>query len=246
MDDEKFIHLVKQYEYLFNKHHPYFKIQHRKMEAWRRIGEQMGISDKLCMRRWTTLRDKYVRLKRKMRSLSPDETLQDWPWPLLDLMEFLAPHIISRPNRYSYDIVSVDFEPGKSPFSEEPSMSDTFPKFAKSLPLTSPTESPAEQPPERKRKKRLEEFKMDNTDAIIDTVTDSDNEPIIGTVETPKKEVEIKNTSLRGFGQMILGLMSDMDQRKQLMAIKSITDVVTKIMLEPEETTENDFFENTE
>lgn len=125
-------------------------------------------------------------------------------------------------------------------------MSDTFPKFAKTLPLTSPTESPADQPPERKRKKRLEEFKMDNSDAIIDTVTDSDNEPIIGTIEAPKKEVEIKNTSLRGFGQMILGLMSDMDQRKQLMAIKSITDVVTKIMLEPEETTENDFFENTE
>lgn len=47
MDDEKFIHLVKQYEYLFNKHHPYFKIQHRKMEAWRRIGEQMGISGKI-------------------------------------------------------------------------------------------------------------------------------------------------------------------------------------------------------
>uniref|UniRef100_A0A1B0FGC5 MADF domain-containing protein n=1 Tax=Glossina morsitans morsitans TaxID=37546 RepID=A0A1B0FGC5_GLOMM len=228
-DDEKFIQLVQEYEYLFNKHHPFFKVPHRKETAWRKIAEEMGISDKICIRRWATLRDRYVKLKRKLRSLPADETLQDIPWPLLDSMEFLAPHIVPRP-RYSYDIMSVDFKPTTIPFADEPSMSDTFPKFAESSPLQSPIEQV--EPSERKKKIKPEKERIDMV--------------VIDPIDSPKKEWEIKSPVLRGFGQMILSLMSEMDQRKQIMAMKAITDIVTKIMLEPEEAMENDFFEITE
>lgn len=63
--------------------------------SWREIAKNLDMEAMDCMKRWKTLRDKFVRLKRRMVSKSGDPGGQKTP-ALLIFMSWLTPHIKHR------------------------------------------------------------------------------------------------------------------------------------------------------
>ncbi|XP_064469881.1 transcription factor Adf-1-like [Ornithodoros turicata] len=72
LDADKLIELVRRFPYLYELSHPDFKDTQRKENTWKSIGEKLGVTGDVAMKKWVNLRDRYRKLKKdhdgKLRS----------------------------------------------------------------------------------------------------------------------------------------------------------------------------------
>ncbi|XP_064469884.1 transcription factor Adf-1-like [Ornithodoros turicata] len=72
VDAEKLIELVRRFPYLYDLSHPDFKDTQTKENTWKSIGEKLGVTGDVAMKKWVNLRDRYGKLKKdhdgKLRS----------------------------------------------------------------------------------------------------------------------------------------------------------------------------------
>ncbi|XP_017475944.1 PREDICTED: transcription factor Adf-1-like [Rhagoletis zephyria] len=142
MDDEKLIAFVSTYPEIFNKKNRYYRAVERKKSLWELIGKELNTSGEICMRRWVALRDRYGRELRKAEAPSGNEAQFYKKWHLMEAMQFLKPHIITRPVRYSQNIFASAVSPLPAVGAPLPSTSPTL-----TLPSSSPIKLPSPSPP---------------------------------------------------------------------------------------------------
>ncbi|KAM4573710.1 uncharacterized protein PAE49_008460 [Odontesthes bonariensis] len=158
--EERLIEEVRKYENLYVTSHKDYKDAQKTNNSWREIAETVEMDVITCIKKWRFLRDKYVRLRKKMASCSGDAGgVQKVP-ALYFFLSWLAPHVIHRHTSSNYykeqtsppvsvdidgslDLLSVNTRaPTESPkTSPEPSdLSSCASSPASQLPTTSQPE----------------------------------------------------------------------------------------------------------
>ena len=72
--------------------------------SWSEIAKAMDLSVPECLKRWRSLRDKFVRLRRKMSSSSGDAGGEKKVPKLVVFLSWLSPHIKHRETSSNYDV----------------------------------------------------------------------------------------------------------------------------------------------
>ncbi|KAI8125442.1 hypothetical protein FF38_14397 [Lucilia cuprina] len=237
MDDEKLIFLVQEKNEIWNKYNPLYKSIDRKKEAWIEIAHEMESTEEETIRRWTSLRDRFTReIKKREQSSESDTNIHVWPY--FEMMEFLRPHIASRPLRGRGQSIRMS-----SLFKKRsPPPSPTQPLSTESRSV-SPTASPV----------NCEEFTQIFDDPLIEPPllrkklkkSNSDvDKSFCEAVETLKKACELNearhaNPAVHAFGEMIVSTICSMNSRNQIKAMQQVTDMVMRIKLEEDELLEH-------
>ncbi|XP_047455362.1 uncharacterized protein LOC125016739 isoform X1 [Mugil cephalus] len=63
---------VRRHKHLYDPSSPDYKDRHMAANSWNEISKNIGLDVSECMRRWKNVRDKYVRLRKKLISRSGD------------------------------------------------------------------------------------------------------------------------------------------------------------------------------
>ncbi|XP_036347820.1 uncharacterized protein LOC118757196 [Rhagoletis pomonella] len=122
MDDERLIILVQAHKELYDKSSPLYKLKERKKLVWEHIARELHTTGDICLQRWLALRDRYGREMRKTTSASGSGAQYFKPWYLLEMLQFLKPHVVPRPLRCSQNICKVPL-PSQSILTVTPSYS---------------------------------------------------------------------------------------------------------------------------
>ncbi|XP_050516481.1 uncharacterized protein LOC126891346 [Diabrotica virgifera virgifera] len=97
MDIELLIQFVRSKPYLYNKAHKIFKNVQIKENAWAKIAESLQSSPEICEKTWKSLKEKFVRERRKIKKTPSGSARMDgsvWTW--FKEMEFLSDFIQER------------------------------------------------------------------------------------------------------------------------------------------------------
>uniref|UniRef100_A0A3Q2GCU9 MADF domain-containing protein n=1 Tax=Cyprinodon variegatus TaxID=28743 RepID=A0A3Q2GCU9_CYPVA len=96
--EEKLIIAFCSHPVLYDQLSYQYRDKSRKDLAWKRISEEIGLSEDVCRKRWKTLRDTYVREvkkeKERKRSGAAAGTAQRWKY--LAVLSFLEPFVTPR------------------------------------------------------------------------------------------------------------------------------------------------------
>ncbi|XP_056882326.1 transcription factor Adf-1-like [Takifugu flavidus] len=95
MDEEKLITEVKNHSMIYDNSHRFYKDNYKKEKAWKDIAEAMGVDADTCKAKWRTLRDSFVRQRKKV-SASGSAGGPQKEWKFNDIMSFLVLHIQQR------------------------------------------------------------------------------------------------------------------------------------------------------
>ncbi|KAG5887876.1 hypothetical protein JTB14_011411 [Gonioctena quinquepunctata] len=99
VDDGSLIELVSRFSVLYDKNNPRYKIKSIKDDAWQKISIILQCPAKICEQRWCVLRNKYARLKRKLRTTPSELGTLTITWPCYEPMKFLDPFVKGRRSR---------------------------------------------------------------------------------------------------------------------------------------------------
>lgn len=100
--DERIIEEVRKYDHLYNSSSRHYKDCQMANNSWREISHNTGLEVAECMKKWKNLRDKYVRLRKKMATRSGDPGGQKVP-AFYHFMSWLAPHVKHRETDSNYE-----------------------------------------------------------------------------------------------------------------------------------------------
>ncbi|CAL8277587.1 unnamed protein product [Arctogadus glacialis] len=101
--EERIAEEVRNYEHLYDTSLRGYKDAQKANNSWKEIAENVGLSVPECIKRWRSLRDKYVRIQRKMTTSSGDAGGQH-KVPALSFLSWLGPHIKHRETSSNYDV----------------------------------------------------------------------------------------------------------------------------------------------
>nr|XP_033485995.1 glycoprotein gp100-like [Epinephelus lanceolatus] len=107
---------------------------------WRQISGNIGLDMADCLKRWKNLRDKYVRLRKKLASRSGDPGGKKVP-TFYTFLSWLAPHVKHRETESNYDTQkgtpSLRTSPASSMEPSSPSSDDPPPSSCSQQPTVS-------------------------------------------------------------------------------------------------------------
>ncbi|XP_060763998.1 uncharacterized protein LOC132872899 [Neoarius graeffei] len=63
---------VRRYKHLYDPSSKNYKHSEVVLKSWKEIGKSLGEDPEVCMKKWKAIRDKYVRLKKKLKSRNGD------------------------------------------------------------------------------------------------------------------------------------------------------------------------------
>ncbi|KAM4616191.1 uncharacterized protein ACJ7VT_009146 [Polymixia lowei] len=66
--EERLAEEVRRYKHLYDPSSKYYKHGEVTLDAWKEIGEKLAEDPGTCMKRWKAVRDRFVRLKKKMKT----------------------------------------------------------------------------------------------------------------------------------------------------------------------------------
>ncbi|XP_059210376.1 transcription factor Adf-1-like [Centropristis striata] len=98
MDEEMFILEIQNHPIIYDPSHPLYKDNYRKEVAWKTVAEVMGVDVDLCKAKWRSLRDCFVRSRKKVFASGSAGGSQK-PWKYIDIMSFLLPHLQPRSSK---------------------------------------------------------------------------------------------------------------------------------------------------
>jgi hypothetical protein len=97
---------VRQYEHLYNPSLVGYKDTQKCSNSWDEIASNMGMPVGVCVNKWKSIRDKYVREKKAMQSRSGDAGGKGVsPWFIS--LSWLGVHIKHRATCSNYDKVNM-------------------------------------------------------------------------------------------------------------------------------------------
>ncbi|XP_029965851.1 transcription factor Adf-1-like [Salarias fasciatus] len=97
--EERVIMAVYARPELWDKTSSFYRDRNRKAIAWRRVSEEVGVSEEVCRVRWKSLRDTDIRESRKereRRDRSGGAAATGAKWRYLALLSFLEPSVAPR------------------------------------------------------------------------------------------------------------------------------------------------------
>ncbi|XP_058510084.1 transcription factor Adf-1-like [Solea solea] len=116
MDQEQLISEVEKYPIFYDPTHPYYTDNVKKEKTWITIATVLGADADLCRNRWRTLRDTYVRYRKKRLSFASAGGAQK-EWRYTDSMSFLNPHIYQRSSKRNLRALLNEEERSLTPLS---------------------------------------------------------------------------------------------------------------------------------
>ncbi|CAL8292879.1 unnamed protein product [Arctogadus glacialis] len=95
---ERMIMAVFRRPVLWNMRIDIYRDKNKTNQAWKEIGEEFGLPEKDCKKRWRDLRDRYVRERREVSetTASGSAASNRRPWCHAGLMAFIDPFVASR------------------------------------------------------------------------------------------------------------------------------------------------------
>jgi len=99
---EEKISEVRKYDHLYNSTLKNYKDSQMASNSWREIAHNTGLEVGKCVKRWKNLRDKYVRLRKKLATRSGDPGGQKLP-PFFHALSWLAPFVKHRETETNYE-----------------------------------------------------------------------------------------------------------------------------------------------
>ncbi|CAL8361836.1 unnamed protein product [Arctogadus glacialis] len=95
---ERMIMAVFRRPVLWNMRIDIYRDKNKTNQAWKEIGEEFGLPEKDCKKRWRDLRDRYVRERREASetTASGSAASNRRPWCHAGLMAFIDPFVASR------------------------------------------------------------------------------------------------------------------------------------------------------
>ncbi|XP_070389467.1 transcription factor Adf-1-like [Dermacentor albipictus] len=64
---ELLLDIIKQYPVLYDKSHPTYKEAEYKKEIWKKISQDLGVTDGICQAKFKNLKDNFTKTKTKIR-----------------------------------------------------------------------------------------------------------------------------------------------------------------------------------
>ncbi|XP_034565806.1 transcription factor Adf-1-like isoform X2 [Notolabrus celidotus] len=110
MDEEKFILEVEQHKIIYDTTNPFYKDNIRKEKAWTEIAGVLELDVEVCKARWKTLRDAFVKSKKRGNMPSGSAGGSQKEWKYAEIMSFLLPHIQQRSSRSNLKNVLFESE----------------------------------------------------------------------------------------------------------------------------------------
>ncbi|XP_057702311.1 transcription factor Adf-1-like [Corythoichthys intestinalis] len=202
--DEMLIEEVRKYDHLYNASSRHYKDSQMARNSWKEIAENTGLEVSECMKKWKNLRQKYVRVRRRM------STRRDAP-AFYHLMSWLTPNVKHRKTHSNYVekvvLASTSTDEGESSSSASWSSRSSTPD------LLSPSASPVSAAPPalsvalKSRPKR----KRDQTDDLLLMY--------IAKLEEERQELKQSVDVCTRFGQTVAELLRQVpeDRRVALM-----------------------------
>ncbi|XP_057688198.1 uncharacterized protein LOC130913538 [Corythoichthys intestinalis] len=93
--EERIVEEVRKYNHLYNSSSKHYKDCEMANNSWREIAENTGLEVTECMKKWKNLRDKYVRLRKKLATRSGFTGRQKVP-AFYHFLSWLDPHVKHR------------------------------------------------------------------------------------------------------------------------------------------------------
>ncbi|CAG9814691.1 unnamed protein product [Phaedon cochleariae] len=125
MDQGTLIELVQQYKHLYDKKHKEFKNKLAKINAWTTIAEIMGHTREEVEIAWTSLRNRFVTERRKIR-YTPTGSAATTEWRYFKQMSFLEEHVTVRKTYGNIELTQNSSQSSMlQPSTEEMNLSET-------------------------------------------------------------------------------------------------------------------------
>ncbi|XP_029372282.1 uncharacterized protein LOC115052351 [Echeneis naucrates] len=115
--EKRLIEEVRKYEHLYNSSSPHYKDCQMTQNSWREISRKIGLDLVDCLKRWKNLRDKYVRLRKKLAIRRGEPGGGKVP-AFYNRLSWLAPHVKHREMESIYDA-----QEGTPPYPTSPASS---------------------------------------------------------------------------------------------------------------------------
>ncbi|XP_058983450.1 transcription factor Adf-1-like isoform X2 [Musca domestica] len=234
MDDKKLIESVRNCPCLYDKTHKDFKDREKKRRAWIEVANNLDVDETIAMKRWGNLRERFSKDIRNPQNSSGSGK----QWALLESLQFLRSHIISRPMRQSAPILKTDIKPDI--LNESSSSSCVLPVQSAQLdseesistfPMQSNSISPTKSWPSTSRiKKRKSSLRLGEMDTTIGETVKTFQE-----ISTRKARREEFSLEICGFGTMICSAISKMKKSTQAAVIRRCTDIVMQAQIDEHE-----------
>ncbi|KAM7352428.1 uncharacterized protein ACRADG_004946 isoform 2-T2 [Cochliomyia hominivorax] len=229
MDDKKLILQIKERNEIYNKRNPLYRSLDCRRKAWRQISHEMGVSVEDCMRRWSSLRDRYNKEYVKGDKTHEYCSGRSHIAQVFPLMEFIRPHISVRsPHRKNIVPFSLRRKPlPPSPLPEEdqlqsPSSREPSPENRQEL--TKIFDDPLDHPsPLRKICKVLTNPEVDNSFCEAVKLLEKD---------LTTDDTRSTNPAVYAFGEMIISTICSMNKRNQVKAMQQVTNIVMRTKLD--------------
>ncbi|KAM3611094.1 uncharacterized protein V6R79_013322 [Siganus canaliculatus] len=93
--EERIVEEVKKHEHLYNPSSQHYKDCQMANNSWKEISSNAGLDVAECMKKWKNLRDKYVRLRKKLSTRSGDPGSPKMP-AFYNSLSWLEPHVKHR------------------------------------------------------------------------------------------------------------------------------------------------------
>ncbi|XP_057708856.1 uncharacterized protein LOC130927215 isoform X2 [Corythoichthys intestinalis] len=93
--EERIVEEVRKYDHLYNPSSKNYKDCQMASNSWREIAENTGLEVTECMKKWKNVRDKYVRVRKRMASKNGDPGGRKVP-AFYHALSWLAPHVKHR------------------------------------------------------------------------------------------------------------------------------------------------------
>ncbi|XP_075152921.1 uncharacterized protein LOC142226679 [Haematobia irritans] len=245
MDDDRLMELVEANDILYNKAHRYNHSFERKKRVWNKIAAEMDHPVDDLIKRYRTLRDRFVRYKR-VEMLTGSEN--KYHPPIMDKMEFLTPHVFvksSNGEKITWTCREDDsssnqiITSGMTPEQQDHEESDTLIEMAYSSPERQLYKSAI-------KRKAPEIISTPGGNYDGPTAMQPNNnmsaadEAFREALQSFKKlckarEERQENEALHGFGQMIVATIAGMSPSKQTKAMMRVTELVMCIRMEDDD-----------
>ncbi|KAM4630602.1 uncharacterized protein ACJ7VT_000290 [Polymixia lowei] len=140
--EERLAEEVRRYKHLYDPSSEYYKHVETTTRSWKEIGETLGEDSLTCMKRWKATRDRFVRLKKKMKTKTRSDDRGPGPCghkvpAYYDTLSWLHEYVKHRD--FTVNVVeSADSTTLSSPDEHNPDVPMATPLFVISTPFSSP------------------------------------------------------------------------------------------------------------
>ncbi|XP_055076355.2 uncharacterized protein [Misgurnus anguillicaudatus] len=101
--EERLAEEVRKYVHLYDTTSSHYKDAQMASNSWREIVENMGLEKTECLKRWKNMRDKFVRLRKKLGSARSGDPGGKKVPALYIFLSWLEPHVKHRQTESNYD-----------------------------------------------------------------------------------------------------------------------------------------------